>query len=69
MNVSKYCDDYLLFDVHCEINQFPNNVVRQYLFPIGYTEKDVQKALSDEKFNLKITHIEESGYALKLKDL
>ncbi|QIL46214.1 hypothetical protein G7081_03565 [Vagococcus coleopterorum] len=67
MQVSKFCHDFLIFNVYYKVETFESPVVRKFIFPIDYSEKDVMTILSQEKYEMEIDEVEEVGYALQLK--
>lgn len=67
MNVDKYCEDGLLFDVVYKM-EMGNTAISKFMFPIDYTKEDVEKELMAAPHNLNIVSVHEIGYILKLKE-
>lgn len=66
MNVDKYCEDGLLFDVFYNIKG-KDQGISKFMFSIYDTEESVKEILSLAPYNIDVTEVAEIGYVLKLK--
>lgn len=67
MNVDKYCDVGLIFEVQYKMNNGSTGISK-FLFPIDYTDEMVAEQLSNPPHSIDIVHISESGYALQIRN-
>lgn len=66
MNVDKYCEDGLMFDVIYEMKTNAT-AINHFIFPIDYTEEKVQEILINEPYKINVKNVVESNYVLKVK--
>lgn len=66
MNIDKYCEDGLIFEVQYTMDSGSEGISK-FLFPIDYTDEMVKEHLSNPPHSIKIISVSETGYALKMK--
>lgn len=64
MNIDKYCEDGLLFDVMYTMKS-GDKAISKFMFPIDYTQEQVKEKLSNAPHHLTIVDVHEIGYVLR----
>lgn len=67
MQVDRYCEDGLLFDV-VYLSKYQEQGFSRYMFSINDTEESVKKILISAPYYIDVIEVSESGYILKLKN-
>lgn len=64
MNVDKYCEDGLLFDVVYSMST-GEKAISKFMFPIDYTPEQVHEELVQAPHNINVHSVHEVAYVLK----